>query len=260
MNTAEQSRCTWGRVNGPECTDVVLVLVVLAVLISLAIPWRVDAAASGRVANSCDRAAERAARETGVPLDVLRALTRTETGRAGKTGPEPWPWTVNMEGTGAWFPDLDSALAHVFAHVKQGARSFDIGCFQINHRWHGSAFSSIEEMFQPEANAGYAARFLKALHDELGDWTAAAGAYHSRTPELAERYVARFERIRQRLGPVARQPGPVPQRDAPKRPRGWDMARRTTPLVGDGTQTNRGSLVPLNPGNAAPRPFLALLN
>ena len=51
-------------------------------------------------------------------------------------------------------------------------------------------------MFAPLANALYAARFLKSLHAEQGDWGRAAGAYHSRTPEFADRYQARFERLR----------------------------------------------------------------
>jgi soluble lytic murein transglycosylase-like protein len=54
-------------------------------------------------------------------------------------------------------------------------------------------------MFDPDANAAYAARFLSELHAELGDWSRAAGAYHSRTPSFAWKYRARFDRIRARL-------------------------------------------------------------
>ena len=48
-------------------------------------------------------------------------------------------------------------------------------------------------MFDPLANASCVARFLRELHDERGDWLAAAGAYHSRTPEHATRYRAAFD-------------------------------------------------------------------
>ena len=54
-------------------------------------------------------------------------------------------------------------------------------------------------MIDPWKNATYAARFLAELHQELGDWTRAAGAYHSRTDRYAKRYVRRFERIRATL-------------------------------------------------------------
>ncbi|WP_439124925.1 hypothetical protein [Marivita sp.] len=53
-------------------------------------------------ASICDMAAQRAATETGVPVDVMLTITRLETGR-GKSA-EAWPWTVNHAGDGSWFP------------------------------------------------------------------------------------------------------------------------------------------------------------
>jgi len=142
----------------------------------------------------CDHAAEHAARASDVPSDVLKAITRTETGRAqgGRFG--PWAWTVNMEGKGVWFDSADAARAYVYKHFKQGARSFDVGCFQINYRWHHHEFSSIEEMFEPMANAHYAARFLTKLKVELGSWQKAVAAYHSRTPKHAQRYTKIYKK------------------------------------------------------------------
>jgi len=147
----------------------------------------------------CDAAAERAAAATGVPVSVLKAITLTETGRRREGAHRPWPWTVNMEGKGVWFDDPDSAKAYVYKHYKRGARSFDVGCFQLNYKWHGQNFDSIEEMFQPGPNALYAAQFLADLYREKGDWNAAAGAYHSRTKKYADRYTARFKTFRAAL-------------------------------------------------------------
>lgn len=161
------------------------------------------------IAAICDRAAAQASRETGVPLSVLRAITLTETGRQKNGSFRPWPWTVNMEGTGVWFDTPDEAKAYVFKHHARGARSFDVGCFQLNFRWHGQGFSSIEEMFEPLPNARYAAGFLSDLHKEFGDWSRAAGAYHSRTPRYANRYRARFDRIRARLDDTPPPEGPL---------------------------------------------------
>ena len=165
-------------------------LSVLCLLIASAGTGRADPAAI------CDRAAARASAESGVPLDVLLAITRTETGRKAEGRIAPWPWTVNMEGAGHWFGSEDEAKAFAFKEFKRGARSFDVGCFQINYRWHHQAFRSLEHMFEPQANADYAARFLADLHAELGDWSRAAGAYHSRTQHFAERYRQRFDRFR----------------------------------------------------------------
>lgn len=149
------------------------------------------------VANAalCDQAAQIAARDANVPLDVLRAVSRTETGRSGKNGVAPWPWTVNMEGKGRWFETRDAARAWAFGHFKTGARSFDVGCFQINYKWHHHAFGSLDDMFDPVLNAQYAALFLEQLYGELGSWDAAVGAYHSRTAVYAKRYLARYRRI-----------------------------------------------------------------
>ena len=143
----------------------------------------------------CDDAARTASYESGVPLAVLQAITRTETGRTTNEGVQPWPWTVNMEGRGVWLESRNEAELFVYDHFKTGSRSFDVGCFQINYRWHGANFSSIEEMFDPLANARYAALFLKSLFKESGSWNSAVGAFHSRTATYADRYMVRFGEI-----------------------------------------------------------------
>ncbi len=211
--------------------------------------------------NLCDRAAVSASRSKGVPIDVLRAVARTETGRPGGNGLQPWPWTVNMEGTGRWFDTLDEARAYVFLNFKNGARSFDIGCFQINYKWHGDAFRSIDDMFDPKINAQYAATFLTELYQEFGNWSDAVGAYHSRSPELAKNYTARFERIRAGLTGTNQYSSTDPGG-------GWHLPGSenlpitanggSRPLVADGTVA-LGSLMPITrqPGVGS-RPFVFL--
>ncbi len=187
----------------------------------------------------CDQAAMTVARETGVPVNALLALTRTETGRriAGET--QPWPWTVNMEGESHWFATRAEALTFTRARQASGAESFDIGCFQINHYWHGDQFTSLEQMFDPVTNARYAARFLADLYREFGDWEGAAGAYHSRTPDHAARYLRTYRTHLAALG------------DAPSggaAPRAATLAPRVNsfPLLqaGLGGARGLGSLVP----------------
>jgi hypothetical protein len=203
--------------------------------------------ARASTANICDTAAHRIARESNVPVSVLLSITRTETGRTQGGALEPWPWTVNMEGKGKWFETEDAARAFVFKHFKTGARSFDVGCFQINYKWHGAAFQSIDQMFDPIENARYAAGFLKELYDETGDWSKAAGAYHSRTPEYARRYTARFNRIRQKFTDQTEPAPPLPTPDIHLATAPVDRVRvNRYPLlqVAD-TKGIYGSLVPL---------------
>lgn len=189
----------------------------------------------------CYEAARIAAETTGVPVEVLVAIALTETGRQSGDAVRPWPWTVNVAGRGAWFDSRAEARAHADAALAAGQTSFDLGCFQLNYRWHGEAFASIDAMLDPAANALYAARFLARLHAETGDWSSAAGAYHSRTPDLAQRYRDRFDRH------LAAAPGvaPTPASDAgltaaDPRPNGFPL------LQHGGGPRAPGSLVPLD--------------
>ncbi|WP_300033247.1 transglycosylase SLT domain-containing protein [uncultured Roseobacter sp.] len=122
-------------------------------------------------------------------------MTRTETGRTLHNEFLPWPWTVNSAGTGVWFQNEFEALQYIRNEIQRGERSLDIGCFQINFHWHGDHFDTLEEMINPEKNAQYAARFLKTLYQESGDWTTAVGKFHSRTARHSENYLSRYSEI-----------------------------------------------------------------
>ncbi|NSX54666.1 transglycosylase SLT domain-containing protein [Sulfitobacter sp. 1151] len=232
--------------------DLIRLIFLFLIIIAFAFAHPVSAAQS----KICDDAVNFASKQTGVPVSVLNAITLTETGRtkAGKTN--SWPWTVNMEGKGVWFDDKDSALSYVFHHFKSGARSFDVGCFQVNYKWHGQAFSSIEEMFDPRQNAVYAANFLKQLYQELGDWSSAAGAYHSRTPKFATRYRKRFDQFHAQLKQtstpdLAKQDGLPEEKSVPiSDSAGYPIARLS------GAPTGLGSLVPMGSGSSA-KPFFS---
>lgn len=142
---------------------------------------------SAEAGTVCDDAAQRASELSGVPLPILTAITRveTKTRRDGAWG--PWPWTINYAGKGEWFDTAEDALLRIHALADAG-ESFDIGCFQINTRWHGAEFGSPEEMLDPDKNARYAARYLLELFAETGEWKAAVAAYHSRDPDRGAGY------------------------------------------------------------------------
>lgn len=162
----------------------------------------------------CEQAAQRAERDFQIPTGVMRAITLTETGRNRDGTLRPWPWTVNLEGTGHWFDTRAEAEAFAEEALAQGRTSFDIGCFQLNWRWHGDAFASITAMFDPAANAEYAANYLKSHFETLGTWTRAAGRYHSGTPQYATRYAARFEAILADLPDTVADLAPAPERQS----------------------------------------------
>lgn len=150
-------------------------------------------------ADLCRAAARETARAYGIPPGMLLALSLTETGRAGPDGPEPWPWAVNLGGRGFWFASAGEARAFALARIAEGRRNIDLGCFQVNYRWHGRHFTSPEAMIDPGTNARYAAAFLTRLRDEFGSWERAVGAYHSRNPAHSGPYVERYLRHYRRL-------------------------------------------------------------
>jgi hypothetical protein len=147
---------------------------------------------TGTPSDECYFAARIAADKVGVSSQILLALAKTETGRSQNGVVHPWPWAINIRGQGKWYANKVELLEAALAQISVGETSFDVGCFQLNYRWHGDAFSSLDEMISPKANALYAANFLMQLYKEFGDWNEAGGAYHSRTAERATIYKAKF--------------------------------------------------------------------
>lgn len=167
--------------------------------------------ASPGVSNICRTSANYAALKTGIPETILLAISLTETGRKRDGRFEPWPWTVNMEGKGVWFNSRKAAFDYATSNFNRGARSFDVGCFQINYKWHHQAFESIHQMFDPKTNAVYAAKYLLTLYTEKGNWEDAIGAYHSRTKKYADRYKKRFKNIHARISGTEKLPSSAKQ-------------------------------------------------
>ena len=137
----------------------------------------------------CRAAIAAVERSTGVPDRLMQAIGAVESGRREAGGiVSAWPWSINAEGVGFFYDSKAEAIAAVTALRARGVRSIDVGCMQVNLVYHGSAFSSLEEAFDPGANARYAARFLQSLQAKTGSWPGAAAGYHSLTPEVGADY------------------------------------------------------------------------
>ena len=147
----------------------------LAILGVLAAISTSDGFAAPVHANACEREMARAARQFGVPIGVLYAVGLTETGKRGSLQ----PFAMNIEGQAHYANDLADALQDFEEARKTGAVLIDIGCMQINHHYHGDAFASVAEMFDPRKNVDYAALFLKRLRAREGNWTMAVARYHA---------------------------------------------------------------------------------
>lgn len=186
----------------------------IGALLAAALAWSWGAAAAEH--ELCARAIQAAERAEALPASLLGAIGAVESGRidpgTGRVG--AWPWTINVEGTGQYFPTKELAIAAVTAARAQGRRSIDVGCLQVNLMHHPAAFATLDDAFDPRANAAYAAGFLRRLFGQTRDWTLAAAAYHSQTPGVADDYRRRV---------VARWTGapmPDPLRSGIRRERG----------------------------------------
>lgn len=141
----------------------------------------------------CTRAIGGTERAAQLAPHLLGVIALVESGRrdpAGK-GVGPWPWTINVNGTGFFFDSKEQAVAAVQALQTQGVQSIDVGCMQVNLFHHPRAFPSLDAAFDPQSNVAYAARFLRGLYVQTGTWPRAAAAYHSQTPELGADYLRR---------------------------------------------------------------------
>lgn len=123
----------------------------------------------------CEAQISGAAQRYNVPLAVFYAVGMVETG--GRNGLRPY--TLNIEGRSSFNDTLADALAAFEDARRKGARLIDVGCMQINYRWHGEHFASVTEMFDPAHNVEYAARFLRDLKSREGTWTMAVARYNA---------------------------------------------------------------------------------
>lgn len=138
----------------------------------------------------CLSATLKAEEKYQIQKHLLTSISNVETGRWNKRLQQKaaWPWTVNVKGKGYFYKTKAEAVVAVKNWQKRGYKSIDVGCMQVNLRFHGKKFASLEEAFDPEKNVDVAARFLKKRHQSRGDWMKAATDYHSKRPSKARAY------------------------------------------------------------------------
>ena len=170
------------------CPGTLRFVLLSLMLLACAVPARAQAPSGAGIL--CQDATAAAENSTGVPNQLLGAISRVETGRYDRDagGVRAWPWTINAQGVGHFYDSKEEAVAAARAFQAAGIRSIDVGCLQINLMYHPDGFGSLEQAFDPHANALFAARFLTDLFHQTGSWPHAAAAYHSQTPDLGIDY------------------------------------------------------------------------
>lgn len=145
----------------------------------------------------CSVAADKAGEQYGVGYDLLQTISGVESGRWDELHNQyvAWPWTVNANGKGYYYSSKEEAVKAVKNFQRNGVASIDVGCMQINLKYHGAAFSSLEDAMDPEKNVKYSAKFLRNLYNRNGfNWEKAAKRYHSANQAKANAYLKRLEK------------------------------------------------------------------
>lgn len=134
-------------------------------------------------ADDCEIAIKSAEGKFGLPPYLLHAIALTESGRDGR----PSPHAMNIMGK-AYFASGTDEMQKIVG--RYGDRSsIDIGCMQVNLKFHADRFKDWRSLLNPTYNAEYAALYLTELKREFGTWTRAVAAYHSRTSWKGANYV-----------------------------------------------------------------------
>lgn len=156
-------------------------------------------------ANRCMRYFDLYERKFSIPTHLLQAIAINESGRWHDVEKKrlPWPWTINVEGKGYYFNSKNDAIQNIKIHVMNGAKSFDVGCMQVNMYYHGEAFRNLQQAFDPRYNVAYAASLLRTNYNKFGNWDKAVAAYHSQTGNRGKEYAARVRKIWHGLMQVA---------------------------------------------------------
>ena len=137
----------------------------------------------------------KAVRHTGLPAEIAYAIALTESRRSlGDSRERPWPWTLNIQGKGYFFPTRAAALAKLKASLAAGIRNVDIGLMQINWRVHHKRLGSPEKALDPYFNLQTGLAILFEEIRATGDLWRAIGQYHSHTPARAGDYATRVAR------------------------------------------------------------------
>ncbi len=136
-----------------------------------------------------------------LPKDILHSISLQETRKPHSRHQigVVWPWTINVEGKGFHFKTKKDAVRFVKDQLKKGKASIDVGCMQINLKYHPDAFASLDQAFSPKKNIAYAAQLLQSHYERLRDWDKAVGQYHSSTHDRASTYQASVTRINNKM-------------------------------------------------------------
>ena len=146
---------------------------------------------------TCRQAVHRTERALRLPTGIMQAISLAESGRWDKSSRShfAWPWTVMAHGKGRFYPSKAAAIAAVRKLQADGLKNIDVGCMQVNLKYHPKAFDSLEDAFDPAINARYAAGLFAKLRKANKSIIRAVAHYHSTTRARNRPYTKKVVRL-----------------------------------------------------------------
>lgn len=151
------------------------------ICLAVFLPFASTVSAKGQVDGACLTAIKKYGVPQGVPFNVLYGIASVESNFK--------PWALNVSGKSIFLKNREQTVQKVSRLLKDGKRSFDVGCMQMNVKWHHQRFKTVGQLVDPNHNVYQAARFLIELYREKKSWPKAVAAYHSRTPSKGKKYL-----------------------------------------------------------------------
>ncbi len=143
--------------------------------------------------NLCENKIQKIEMQTDIPKGLLVSIGKAEAIRKIKNKFVIWPWTINHAGRSMFFDNKKQMKNYVYKNLKKDDFNIDVGCMQINIKWHKNNFKKISDMFEVNPNVSYAASFLQQLKNKHGSWDKAIKHYHSSDPQKNKPYLIKVK-------------------------------------------------------------------
>ena len=137
--------------------------------------------------DNCNYLTEKYGKIYNLPNKLLTSIALVESG-IKKHEFKSWPWTLNVSGKSMYFENKLETLQYLKSNISL-KKSIDVGCMQINTRYHLKNFKDLSHLVEPEENVKYAAIYLLKLYKKYKSWNEAVSRYHSSIPKRKKTYL-----------------------------------------------------------------------
>jgi soluble lytic murein transglycosylase-like protein len=147
-------------------------------------------------ASRCARAIAFYEKKYSIPKNLLYSLSLAETRKYVKRYKSgvAWAWTFQSNGSSKYFYNYHDALKFLKLNIAKGNKNIDVGCTQINWRYHKHDFKMKPElMLDPNRNVEWTARSLKKNFKKTKSWKKAVSLHHSN--KNSQKYVKKVYKM-----------------------------------------------------------------